>query len=182
MRRSTTRILTTHTGSLPRPAKVVELLLAEKDGRRRTAPRSMPPCAMPSPTWCRSRSPPASTSINDGEQGRTDYTVHVIDRLTGFEGRVHAAARHRRAGISRAGGPAQPVRLAVPASPGVLGAGGVEGFCRRRGRHRALQGCDGGGRRRGIFHDLAVARPDRALPEEPPLQDRRGISLTRSPT
>src|SRR5439155_11044725 len=25
--------------------------------------------------------------INDGEQGRTDYTVHVIDRLTGFEGK-----------------------------------------------------------------------------------------------
>jgi 5-methyltetrahydropteroyltriglutamate--homocysteine methyltransferase len=24
--------------------------------------------------------------INDGEQGRTDYTVHVLDRLTGFEG------------------------------------------------------------------------------------------------
>ncbi len=32
MRRSTTRILTTHTGSLPRPAKVVEQLLAEKKG------------------------------------------------------------------------------------------------------------------------------------------------------
>ena len=24
--------------------------------------------------------------INDGEQGRTDYTVHVLDRLTGSEG------------------------------------------------------------------------------------------------
>ena len=24
--------------------------------------------------------------VNDGEQGRTDYTVHVVDRLTGFEG------------------------------------------------------------------------------------------------
>ena len=24
--------------------------------------------------------------VNDGEQGRTDYTVHVLDRLTGFEG------------------------------------------------------------------------------------------------
>ncbi len=24
--------------------------------------------------------------INDGEQGRTDYTVHVMDRLTGYEG------------------------------------------------------------------------------------------------
>ena len=87
MRRSTTRILTTHTGSLPRPAKVVELLLAEKRAAAATAPRSTPPCATPSPTWCRSSSPPASTSINDGEQGRTDYTVHVIDRLTGFEGR-----------------------------------------------------------------------------------------------
>jgi 5-methyltetrahydropteroyltriglutamate--homocysteine methyltransferase len=24
--------------------------------------------------------------INDGEQGRTDYTVHVLDRLAGFDG------------------------------------------------------------------------------------------------
>ena len=37
MKRSTERILTTHTGSLPRTAKVVELLLAEqqKPGARR---------------------------------------------------------------------------------------------------------------------------------------------------
>ena len=28
--------------------------------------------------------------INDGEQGRTDYTVHVIDRLNGFEGQSDA--------------------------------------------------------------------------------------------
>jgi len=28
--------------------------------------------------------------INDGEQGRTDYTVHVVDRLTGFEGESSA--------------------------------------------------------------------------------------------
>ena len=32
MRRSTTRIITTHTGSLPRPANVVEQLLAVKKG------------------------------------------------------------------------------------------------------------------------------------------------------
>jgi hypothetical protein len=31
MKRSTDRILTTHTGSLPRTAKVVELLLAEEE-------------------------------------------------------------------------------------------------------------------------------------------------------
>ena len=32
MRRSSERIITTHTGSLPRPGKVVDLLLAEKKG------------------------------------------------------------------------------------------------------------------------------------------------------
>src|SRR5262249_26970571 len=33
MKRSTDRILTTHTGSLPRTAKVIELLLAEQKNR-----------------------------------------------------------------------------------------------------------------------------------------------------
>ena len=33
MKRSTDRILTTHTGSLPRAAKVIELLLAERQNR-----------------------------------------------------------------------------------------------------------------------------------------------------
>ena len=46
MRRSTERILTTHTGSLPRPAEVVEQLLA---GRTERDPRSMPPSTRRSP-------------------------------------------------------------------------------------------------------------------------------------
>ena len=33
-----------------------------------------------------SRSNAGIDIINDGEQGRTDYTVHVLDRLTGYEG------------------------------------------------------------------------------------------------
>ena len=32
MKRSTERILTTHTGSLPRPQEVVDLLLAQEEG------------------------------------------------------------------------------------------------------------------------------------------------------
>ena len=35
--------------------------------------------------------------INDGEQGRPDYTVHVLRRLSGFHGESTDAARHRRA-------------------------------------------------------------------------------------
>jgi hypothetical protein len=46
---STNRILTTHTGSLPRPAKVVELLLAEEKNPAHAKPNCRPPCAAQSP-------------------------------------------------------------------------------------------------------------------------------------
>jgi 5-methyltetrahydropteroyltriglutamate--homocysteine methyltransferase len=86
MKRSTSRILTTHTGSLPRTAKVVELLLAEqqKPGARRAelqaAVREAVGYVVGKQIEC------GLDIINDGEQGRTDYTVHVLDRLTGYEG------------------------------------------------------------------------------------------------
>ena len=41
MQRSATRILTTHTGSLPRPPRLVELLLAEAKSPAPIGPRSM---------------------------------------------------------------------------------------------------------------------------------------------
>ena len=86
MQTSTARILTTHTGSLPRPPQVVELMLAEW-----TAPG-------PKKTELAAAVTQAVTDvvekqvavgldvINDGEQGRPDYTVHIKDRLTGFQG------------------------------------------------------------------------------------------------
>ena len=86
MKRSTDRILTTHTGSLPRSAKVVELLLAEQKapgGRKaelRTAVREAIARVAQAQVEC------GLDIINDGEQGRTDYTVHVLDRLSGFAG------------------------------------------------------------------------------------------------
>ncbi len=86
MKRSTERILTTHTGSLPRTAKVVELLLAEqkRPGARRAelqaAVREAVATVVQKQVAC------GLDVINDGEQGRTDYTVHVLDRLTGYEG------------------------------------------------------------------------------------------------
>jgi 5-methyltetrahydropteroyltriglutamate--homocysteine methyltransferase len=85
MRRSTTRILTTHTGSLPRPAKLVELLLAERKG---AADRAALDAAVRAAIAdvVQKQIAVGLDAINDGEQGRTDYTVHVIDRLTGFEG------------------------------------------------------------------------------------------------
>ena len=115
--------------------------------------------------------------INDGEQGRTDYTVHVIDRLTGFEGTLAPPRGTGEPEFPGACATAQPVRVAVSALAGVLGTGDVEGLASRRGRYRASQGGDEQGWRRGIVHDLAVAGPDRSLSREPALQDRRGISV-----
>jgi 5-methyltetrahydropteroyltriglutamate--homocysteine methyltransferase len=86
MKRSTDRILSTHTGSLPRTAKVVELLLAEQahPGTRKAeftaAVREAIAYVAGKQVEC------GLDIINDGEQSRTDYTVHVLDRLTGFEG------------------------------------------------------------------------------------------------
>jgi 5-methyltetrahydropteroyltriglutamate--homocysteine methyltransferase len=90
MKRSFDRILTTHTDSLPRTTKVVELLLAEqqKPGARRAelqaAVREAIGYVVQKQIEC------GLDIINDGEQGRTDYTVHVLDRLTGFAGESSA--------------------------------------------------------------------------------------------
>ena len=86
MRRSSpNKILTTHTGSLPRPARLVELLLDEKRGGAKHAEFDTAVDAAVADVVARQISCGLDV-INDGEQGRTDYTVHVLDRLTGFEG------------------------------------------------------------------------------------------------
>jgi 5-methyltetrahydropteroyltriglutamate--homocysteine methyltransferase len=86
VKRSTSRILTTHTGSLPRTPKVVELLVAEqhKPGARKA---ELAAAVKEAVAHVVQKQVEAGIDIvNDGEQGRTDYTVHVLDRLTGFEG------------------------------------------------------------------------------------------------
>jgi 5-methyltetrahydropteroyltriglutamate--homocysteine methyltransferase len=86
MKTSTSRILTTHTGSLPRTQKVIDLLLAEQlqRGAHRVelhaAVREAIALVVKKQVEC------GIDIVNDGEQGRTDYTVHVLGRLTGYEG------------------------------------------------------------------------------------------------
>src|SRR5689334_15093794 len=89
MRCSGERILTTHTGSLPRPAKVVAALLAQQKGQGDAAALNAAVDEAVADVIARQKAAGVDV-INDGEQGRTDYTVHVIDRLTGFEGRSDA--------------------------------------------------------------------------------------------
>ncbi len=86
MRNSTDRILTTHTGSLPRPQRVVELLLEELK-QPGVGGAALDAAVRDAVTDVVNKQVAAGLDvINDGEQGRADYTVHVKDRLTGFDG------------------------------------------------------------------------------------------------
>jgi len=86
MKRSTDRILTTHTGSLPRTRKVVELLLAEQHNRGARTAELKAAVGEAIAHVVQKQIECGIDVINDGEQGRTDYTVHVLDRLAGFAG------------------------------------------------------------------------------------------------
>jgi len=79
------RILTTHVGSLPRPDDLVALLrkndaagaaASALDARARSAVEEV----------VRAQMATGLDIVNDGEQGRTDYSTYIKDRLTGFEG------------------------------------------------------------------------------------------------
>jgi 5-methyltetrahydropteroyltriglutamate--homocysteine methyltransferase len=86
MKRSSDRILTTHTGSLPRPPRVVELMLAEQKNPGAKAAELAEAVQRAVADVVEKQIASGLDVINDGEQGRTDYTVHVKDRLTGFDG------------------------------------------------------------------------------------------------
>ncbi len=86
MKQSTTRILTTHTGSLPRPQHLLRLLLEEQSGQA-TDRTTLDAAVQHAVAEVAQRQVTHGLDVvNDGEQGRVDYTVYIKDRLTGFEG------------------------------------------------------------------------------------------------
>src|SRR5262249_19621671 len=142
MKRSTERILTTHTGSLPRPPQVVELMLHEqkkpgaKAAELKAAVRRAVADVVARQVAC------GLDVINDGDQGRTSTRRRCSLPPTRGRGPADRAAEHRRARLAGALGDARVRRCAVPASPGVLGSGQMEGLRRARGRYRAGEGGD----------------------------------------
>ena len=89
MKRSTERILTTHTGSLPRPDDLIRTMFAREEG--------VP--VDPSALAARIRSAVADVVgkqvqagidvVSDGELSKPSYATYVKDRLTGFGGASH---------------------------------------------------------------------------------------------
>ena len=95
MKRSESRILTTHTGSLPRSSELQDLL------RRREDQLIFDEAAFHAGVRdavgdILDRQQRAGIDVvNDGEQGRSQYATYVKERLTGFEGE-RAVRSHTR--------------------------------------------------------------------------------------
>ncbi|MBI3248181.1 MAG: cobalamin-independent methionine synthase II family protein [Deltaproteobacteria bacterium] len=86
MKRSTDRILTTHTGSLPRPEDLVTMLYAREQGEEQDSAVFAVRVREATAEVVRKQLEAGVDVINDGEVGKIGYATYVKDRLTGFDG------------------------------------------------------------------------------------------------
>ena len=86
MKRSETRILTTHTGSLPRSPELQEVLRSRLDHQDAEAEEYRASVEEGVADVVARQVAAGIDVINDGEQGRVQYATYVKDRLTGYDG------------------------------------------------------------------------------------------------
>jgi 5-methyltetrahydropteroyltriglutamate--homocysteine methyltransferase len=89
MKRSTDHILTTHTGSLPRPARLLETLRALGDDTRPDPdPDAFAAHVRDAVGEIVARQVEAGVDVvSDGEMSKASYTTYVTERLSGFGGK-----------------------------------------------------------------------------------------------
>jgi 5-methyltetrahydropteroyltriglutamate--homocysteine methyltransferase len=93
MQTSRDRILTTHTGSLPRPPQL-RALLVEKDQGRPYDKAELKRLTREAVGAIVSRQAEVGVDvINDGELSKPGYSTYIADRLSGFAGHEPAKAR-----------------------------------------------------------------------------------------
>lgn len=88
MKRSTDRILTTHTGSLPRPDDLVTMLYAKDKGELQDQATFEKHVSDAVIEVVRKQVECGVDVVNDGEAGKIGYSTYVKDRLTGFDGQA----------------------------------------------------------------------------------------------
>ena len=86
MKRSAGRILTTHTGSLPRPKDLVELMLASEAGTLRDPAALADRIESATREILQHQVEAGVDVVNDGEMSKPSYSTYVKDRLNGFDG------------------------------------------------------------------------------------------------
>jgi len=89
MKRSVDGILTTHTGSLPRPADLVRMMFAREEGVPVDGPALAARIRTAVAEVVRKQTEAGITVVNDGELSKPSYATYVKDRLNGFGGTSH---------------------------------------------------------------------------------------------
>jgi 5-methyltetrahydropteroyltriglutamate--homocysteine methyltransferase len=92
MKRSMERILTTHTGSLPRPENFLPILEEKEGGKLRDAAAFDARLRQAVAEIVRAQIEAGVDIVNDGEVGKPSYATYVKDRLSGFEGEAEPLA------------------------------------------------------------------------------------------
>jgi 5-methyltetrahydropteroyltriglutamate--homocysteine methyltransferase len=86
MQPSTDRILTTHTGSLPRPAGLLATVLAKEAGVAVDEARFDAQVRASVQEIVRKQVDVGVDVVNDGELSKPSYATYIKDRLSGFSG------------------------------------------------------------------------------------------------
>jgi 5-methyltetrahydropteroyltriglutamate--homocysteine methyltransferase len=95
MKRSTSHILTTHTGSLPRSRELQDILRLREEHRPLDQQTLAASVRTAVGDVVQQQIAIGLDVINDGEQGRSQYAAYIKERLTGFEGERHIRTRPR---------------------------------------------------------------------------------------
>ena len=90
MKRSLDRILTTHTGSLPRPADLIRMMFAREEGVPVDGPALAARIRAAVAEVVRKQTDAGITVVNDGELSKPSYATYIKDRLSGFDGTSQA--------------------------------------------------------------------------------------------
>jgi 5-methyltetrahydropteroyltriglutamate--homocysteine methyltransferase len=92
MQRSLERILTTHTGSLPRPSDLLSMMTAAEGGGATDAKQLQTRVRSAVAEVVRQQVHAGVDIVNDGEASKPSYSTYVKDRLTGFNGEADVMA------------------------------------------------------------------------------------------
>jgi 5-methyltetrahydropteroyltriglutamate--homocysteine methyltransferase len=86
MKRSVDGILTTHTGSLPRPTDLIRMMFAREEGVPVDGPALAARVRTAVAEVVRKQADAGLTVVNDGELSKPSYATYIKDRLSGFDG------------------------------------------------------------------------------------------------
>ena len=86
MKRSVDRVLTTHTGSLPRPADLIRMMFAREEGVPVDGPALAARIRTAVAEVVRKQTDAGITVVSDGELSKPSYATYIKDRLNGFGG------------------------------------------------------------------------------------------------